>query len=255
MAAPCSSENAGDSFSISGKYYTTAELESLRTGDRDLIARTCGARHTEKSINGMMYRMEVPALTSDGVSGILRSLCMKLGIIPSRESDLTSGGKMMRIYRTEVMDFLLSLPGAASYDEEQWLDTPELWAFADFSGGKDRKLLEELERRSSTWCDGWVPLRTVLHSSLMDRPESVYMIPNRLALSRGSLTDRQKLFRLEHTYIPASYVRSRKNTKTTWAECLRSRKLLGKMSPGRVSYLRGIPVADLMDLSRGQRKK
>ena len=239
-------------FSFSGKYYTSAELESLRTGDRNLILRTCGARHTEKSINAMMHRLQDPAFTRAGISITLRKLCVKLGIIPPRKHEYCRGGKLMNSYRRDVVGFLASLPDADVYDEEEWLDTPELWAFVDFSRITDAccdngsRIPDELRRRMGMWRDRWVPLRPFYSYFLKNGPDSVYAIPNRQAFSVTYLARWQKAFILDHTFIPESYVTLSEVAEKSPRETEEIRKLLGKMSAGRVSFLCGKRIAEVM---------
>ncbi len=241
-----------DSFSFSGKYYTTEELESLMSGNRDLIVQTCGARHTEKSINMMMSRLRDAESTSLGISKTLRTLCVKLGIIPSQIKDFPRGGKFMNSYRRTVIGFLASLPGAAAYDERQWLDTPELWAFVDFSritdvnGEYGHRLPDELLKRKNSWRDSWIPLKQIFSSFPPDRLLSAYMIPDRQILAGTSLTRMQKDFLLEHTFITESYIMPDRTLEISRREKEKIRGLLGKMPAGRISYLYGIQIADVL---------
>ena len=241
-----------DSFSFSGKYYTTEELESLATGDRELILRTCGARHTEKSINAMMCRLRNPAYTGAGTPRTLQKLCVKLGIIPPRRADYSRGGKFMNSYRREVVRFLSSLPNADGYDEEQWLDTPELWAFVDFSriadanGEKGSRLPDELRRRMKLWRDGWIPLKSVYPSCQTIHPDSVYMIPDRQVFSCANIPRLRKSFLLERTFIPESCVTFRQGRKIPLWEIEKILELLGRMSVGRVSFLCGMSIAEML---------
>ena len=187
-------------------------------------------------------------------SGALADTVSFSGIAVDRDATYVDMGDVVigKKQWDEFYDFLSSLPNADGYDEEQWLDTPELWAFVDFSriadanGEKGSRLPDELRRRMKLWRDGWIPLKSVYPSCQTIHPDSVYMIPDRRVFSCANMPRLRKSFLLEHTFIPESCVAFRPETKLPLWEIEKMRELLGRMSVGRVSFLCGMSIAEML---------
>ena len=159
------------------RVYTSAEKKSLRSGDLALAMETCRARHNERAVTQAFARAGDTRLKASGVPKVLDSLCVQLGIsYPSGANPAGKKGLRPRNRQREIVNYLASLPNAESYREQHWLDTPELWAFADLAEDTDSsragscELKDEIRRKAASWCDRWVTYSSVSFVSMKGKP-------------------------------------------------------------------------------------
>ena len=166
------------------RFYSSDEKKSLRSGDLALAMETCRGRHNERAVAQAFARTGDTRLKASGVPKVLDSLCVRLGIsYPSGPNPAGEKGLRPRKRQREIVNYLASLPNAESYREQHWLDTPELWAFADLSDGKDSsgavcsELKDEIRRKAASWCDRWVPYSLVSLVSMKGETGHIYLFP------------------------------------------------------------------------------
>lgn len=243
-------------FQKTGRYYTTAEKEFLKSGDFERAAEVCGNRHSRKGIYNTLRRNMDPRLTENGIPRALDRLCIKLGIRSVRTvNPENERGKKIRSRQDEIVRRLASLPNAANYDEEHWLDTPELWPFVDFErirepyGDSGGNLRQALEARIEGWCDRWIPYSDTLFSNRRYPPDGLYIYPFEDELRAGIPVRTRKKYVMDHTWLALSQARKKEHGENI-GSAVRDEvlKLAGKMSVGFISFRCGLPVADVVSI-------
>ena len=237
------------------RYYTSAEKRSLLSGDPELAMEVCRARHAERAVALAFARAGDTRLKANGVPKVLHSLCVQLGIsYPSGPIPAGNKGLRPRNRQREIVNYLASLPNAENYQEQHWLDTPELWAFADLtddegsSGGSRGELKEEIRRRAASWCDRWVLYSSVSFVSMKGEKDHIYMFPFADELKKGANRPRMKYLK-SHTWLAYSQAFPRREPENVSSAVLdRVLELAEKMTVGYVSFRCGIPVADVISL-------
>lgn len=244
-------------FDKRGRYYTTAEKESLKSGKFEEAAEICRSRHSDKAVYMAFTRAADPRLTPDGIPKTLARLSFRLGIrdyktaTPSRIK-----GRKPRSRQNEILNYLASLPNAENYGEEHWLDTPELWPFVDPVtirypyGDSCGDLRTALKTRMESWCDRWIPFsRTSFSEADTVIPESLYLFP-----FGGEVKDRQiprsrKRYAEDNTFLAFSQAEGKKE-KTEISGSAKSGilELSGRMSIGYISFRFNVTVADVIDV-------
>ena len=243
-------------FELRGRYYTTAEKQSLASGNFELASEICRTRHSSQAISLAFRRYRDLRFNANGIPRTLDRLCLKLRIRYLRESTpVYSKGTKSRRQQNEVMSFLASLPNAENYMEETWLDTPELWPFVNFekirsaNGDSCENLVEELRRRIDSWCDRWIPYSSTSLPGMKTPPENIYLFPFYDDLKSDSLPRSRKRYLLNNTFLAYSQARKRKGPLSV-SEATRSRviDLSRKMSIGYTSFKCGVTVADVIEI-------
>ena len=237
------------------RFYTSAEKKSLRSGDLDLAMETCRGRHNERAVAQAFARAGDTRLKASGVPKVLDSLCVRLGIsYPSGANPAGEKGLRPRNRQREIVNYLASLPNAESYREQHWLDTPELWAFADLADGTDSsgsvccELKEEIRRKAASWCDRWISYSSVSLVSMKGETGHIYLFPFADELKTKTNRPRMKYLK-SHTYLAYSQAVSvREPAKVSESVREKVFELSERMTVGYVSFRCGIPVADVVSL-------
>ena len=246
--------NIADNYEIRDKRYTSAEKESLRSGDIRKAIDVCSGRHSLSGIYSAFSRMKKSAADTGGIPGTLYRLCVKLGILTAgnRPSYLT--GKRILTRQKEIVNYLASLPNAPNLREEHWLDTPELWAFVDFDrivdpwGDSCGNLKDELRMRMDSWCDRWIPYSSVARSGIRNRLDSIYLFPFREELEyRTAVPRSRKKYMEETSRIAESQAILRTDAgRIDKADAYRVLELYGRMSIGYISFSCCLPIAEVI---------
>lgn len=249
-------ENTGNYYTR-GRFYTSAEKRSLRSGDLDLAMDVCRARHDERAVALAFAREGDTRLKANGIPKVLDSLCVRLGIsYPSGPNPVGEKGLRPRNRQREIVKYLASLPNAESYQEQHWLDTPEFWAFADLSDAdefsEDASLKNEIRRKAASWCDRWVLYSSVSFVSLKGAKDHIYMFPFADELKKPANRPRMKYLK-SHTWLAYSQVippgKPGNISRTIQDQVL---NLAERMTVGYVSFRCGISVADVVSLLLGR---
>ena len=244
------------------RFYSSDEKKSLRSGDLALAMETCRGRHNERAVAQAFARTGDTRLKASGVPKVLDSLCVRLGIsYPSGPNPAGEKGLRPRNRQREIVNYLASLPNAESYREQHWLDTPELWAFADLSDGTDSsgavcsELKDEIRRKAASWCDRWVPYSSVSFVSMKGETDRIYLFPFADELKTKTNRPRMKYLK-SHTYLAYSQALSgRKPVKISESVREKALELSERMTIGYVSFRCGIPVADVVSLLEERRRQ
>lgn len=248
-------------FVLRGRYYTTAEKNSLASGNFETASEICKARHSSQAIDLAFRRYRDLRFNANGIPRTLDRLCLKLRIRYLRESTPAySKGTKSRRRQNEVISFLASLPNAENYREEHWLDTPELWPFVNLekirnvNGDSCENLAEELRRRIGSWCDRWIPYSSTALPGMKPAPENIYLFPFYEDLRSDSLPRSRKRYLLNNTFMAYSQARKRKEPLQV-SEPVRSGviDLSRKMSIGYTSFKCGVTVADVLEIMKEDR--
>ncbi len=243
-------------FELRGRYYTTAEKESLASGNFEMASEICKARHSSQAIDLAFRRHRDLRFNVNGIPRTLDRLCLKLRIRYLRESTPAySKGTKSRRQQNEVMSFLASLPNAENYKEENWLDTPELWPFVNLekirnvNGDNCENLAEELRWRIDSWCDRWIPYSSTALPGMKTAPDNIYLFPFYDDMRSDSLSRSRKRYLLNNTFLAYSQARKRKEPLSV-SQSIRSRviDLSRKMSIGYTSFKCGVTVADVFEI-------
>ena len=238
------------------RYYTTAEKDSLNAGNYEDAAELCRGRHSEKGIYVAFSRAMDSKLAANGIPKSLNRLILKLGLryyrppTPSPVGYKKSPGR-----QNEILHFLASLPNAENYQEEHWLDTPELWPFVDpdkiryLRGESCGDLREALLTRMESWGDRWIPFSDTSFSLPAVFPDSLYLFPYRDELKERNLPNSRKRYLADHTFLALSQTDGKREQKKI-SQCKASGILewKGRMSIGYISFRFGVPVADVIDI-------
>ena len=252
-----------EQFQKNGSYYTTAEKECLKSGDLEQAAEICGGRHTMKGIYSASRRAMDPRVTENGIPRALDRLCVRLGIRSVRTANpANERGKKIRGRQDEIVRLLASLPNAANYDEEHWLDTPELWPFVEFERIREPyseicgNLRTALETRIERWCDRWIPYSSTSFSNRPYPPDGLYIFPFADELRAGITCRSRKKYVLEHTWLARSQVKKKESTENISPACREEvLNLAGKMSVGFISFRCALQVADVVRIMESESEK
>lgn len=246
--------NIADKYEIRDRRYTSAEKESLRSGDIKNAIAVCRGRHSLSGIYSAFCRMKGTVPEKGGIPETLHRLCVKLGILTAGDRPSYLAGKKLAAKQKEIVNYLASLPNAANLREKHWLDTPELWAFVDFDritdpwGDSCGNLKVELQKRMDSWCDRWIPYSSVARSGIRNRLDSVYIFPFRDELENASgLPRTRKRYIEEASRLAESQAVHRPDKgKTGKADAYRVLELYRRMSIGYISFTCCMPVAEVV---------
>jgi hypothetical protein len=239
-----------------GKYYTTAERDSLNSGNYEDAAELCRGRHSEKGIYMAFSRAMDSKLAVNGIPKSLNRLIIKLGLQYYRPPTPSPVGyKKFPGRQNEILKYLASLPNAENYQEEHWLDTPELWPFVDpdkiryLRGESCADLRKALLTRMDSWCDRWIPFSDTAFSVPAVFPESLYLFPFPAELNDRDMPRSRKKYVAEHTFLALSQADGkREQKKISRSKASGILEWKGRMSIGYISFRFGVPVADVIDI-------
>ena len=250
-------------FEAQSGYYTTEEKKSLESGNFEQASETCRGRHSPRGISEAYRRCCDLRFYANGIPRTLDRLCLKLRIRYLKESNPAClKGARARNFQTEIVRHLASLPNAENYQEENWLDTPELWPFVnldqirDISGDHCENLKDELRWRMESWCDRWVPFSSTALQGMKTCPEDIYLFPLWEDMGSRSMPRSRKRFLGDNTFLAFSQTGIRKEPVSV-SESVRSKviTLSKNMSIGYTSFKCGITVADVVAILNENREQ
>ena len=255
--------NDGFEFEAKSGYYTTEEKKSLESGSFEQASETCRGRHSSRGISAAFRRRQDLRFNANGIPRTLDRLCLKLRIRYLKESNPAClKGARARNFQNEIVRHLACLPNAENYQEENWLDTPELWPFVnldqirDVSGDHCENLRDELLWRMESWCDRWIPLSSTTLPGMKTLPEGIYLFPFWEDLRSRSMSRSRKTFLGDNTFLAYSQTGIRKEPVSV-SESVRSKviELSKKMSIGYTSFKCRITVADVVAILKENREQ
>ena len=250
-------------FETTSGYYTTEEKKSLESGCFEQASETCRGRHSSRGISEAYRRCLDLRFNANGIPRTLDRLCLKLRIRYLKESNPAClKGARARNFQNVIVKQLASLPNAENYQEENWLDTPELWPFVnldlirDVTGDHCENLRDELQWRMESWCDRWIPLSSTTLHGMKNIPEDIYLFPSWEDIGSRSIPRSRKRFLGDNTFLAYSQA-SIKKEPVSVSESVRSKviELSKNMSIGYTSFKCGITVADVVAILKENREQ
>ncbi len=239
------------------KHYLGIEKNNMLNLERDQALSYAERRHTQGAARTARRRIiNEHTDTSGRVPPRLYDICLRLGIIrntTTRTVDRESRKKSA--IENDIFSFLGSLPGAANMDEKMWLETPEIWCFADPCAvyksytGDGRKIRAVIEENKNKWCDKWISYAGV-PAEMRKRIAGQYIIPYESASRIMQYHGKKREEAFGVTFFPYSLI-SKEKYECELTERMAStlQRKLWEKPLGYVSFIYNIPISYLLTLT------